>query len=140
MKTKRIINKARFYLAIAAVLAAVGGSFYLLNGSNSTYAAGTPSSTTPCVGNGAPSQWKHVVVLMFENKTYTSVIGAKDASSNLVAPYISNLVSHCGTAYSGTSGATPKNNWHDANYKVDGTSDGSYISKPNYATLTSGVS
>jgi hypothetical protein len=81
------------------------------------------SSTTPCVGNAAPAQWKHIVVLMFENKTYSSVIG----SSN--APYITSLASKCGSYTA----------WKDANYKVTGSSDGSYNSKPNYATLTSGV-
>ena len=30
--------------------------------------------------------------------------------------------------------------WNDANFKVDGSADGSYDSKPSYATLTNGVS
>jgi fibronectin type 3 domain-containing protein len=141
MKAIKILGKIKIYLAVTVVLTATGVALYLSNNSNNkTFAAGTPSSSTPCAGNAAPAQWKHVVVLMFENKTYTQVINAKDASNNLVAPYITDLVNKCGTSYSGTAGATPKNNWHDSNYKVDGSTDGSYVSKPSYATLTSGVS
>jgi phospholipase C len=81
------------------------------------------SSTTPCNHSPAPAQWKHVVVLIFENKTYSNVIG------NVSAPWISQLATKCGT-YA---------NWYDANFKVTGASDGSYASKPNYATMTSGV-
>ncbi len=82
------------------------------------------SSDNPCVGNSAPSAgWKHIVVLMFENKTYNSVIGSASA------PYISSLANKCGSYTA----------WKDANLKVNGTVDGSYSSKPNYATLTSGV-
>lgn len=92
------------------------------------------NSGTPCVGSTAPAagQWKHVVVLMFENQTYSNVVGSASA------PYITSLVNKCGTAYSGTTGGTPKNNWHDANYKVNGTSDGAYNSKPSYGVLTNG--
>ncbi len=85
---------------------------------------GGVSSTTPCVGAAAPTQWKHVVVLMFENHTYDQVI------DNTSAPYITSLAHQCGSYAS----------WKDANYKVTGATDGNYISKPNYATLTNGVS
>jgi len=116
---------------------------------NKPYAATSAdaNSTHPCVGAPAPAQWKHIVVLMFENKGYSKVINGNLTSGNL-ARYITRMANEeCGTAYSGTSGATPKNNWHDANYKVDGTKDGddvydhdgSYASKPNYATLTNGL-
>jgi hypothetical protein len=59
---------------------------------------------------------------MFENKTYDQVIGP--------APYITSLANKCTTAL----------NWQDANTKVDGSPDGKYASKPNYATLTNGLS
>jgi Phosphoesterase family len=59
---------------------------------------------------------------MFENKSYNEVIGP--------APYITSLANKCATA----------TNWEDANTKVDGSADGKYKSKPNYATLTNGVS
>jgi chitodextrinase len=98
------------------------------------------SSTTPCVSAPPPPHWNHVILLMFENHTWDQVIGAKDSRGNLLAPYITDLASKCGGSYSGTTGATPTNNWHDANYKVDGSFDGDYNSKPSYAVLTNGQS
>lgn len=83
---------------------------------------GAVSATNPCIGAPAPTHWKHVVVLMFENKRYDQIIGP--------APYITELAKKCATA----------TDWMDADTKVDGSPDGSYNSKPNYATLTSGVS
>ncbi|HLO16583.1 MAG TPA: alkaline phosphatase family protein [Anaerolineales bacterium] len=79
-------------------------------------------ASKPCIGAPAPAQWHHIVVLMFENKTYDQVIGP--------APYITSLANKCATA----------SNWQDANTKVDGSPDGKYASKPNYATLTNGLS
>jgi phosphoesterase family protein len=76
----------------------------------------------PCIGGPAPTQWHHIVVLIFENKTYDQVIGP--------APYITGLANNCATSTS----------WKDANFKVDGSSNGKYTSKPNYATLTNGLS
>jgi phosphatidylinositol-3-phosphatase len=75
----------------------------------------------PCVGAPAPAQWHHIVILMFENKTYDQVIGP--------APYITNLANQCATSP----------DWKDADTKVDGSSDGHYNSKPSYATLTNGL-
>ena len=79
------------------------------------------NAANPCLGAPAPSQWKHVVVLMFENRSYKEVIGR--------APYITSLADKCATAP----------NWSDADYCVDGTLDGNYHSKPSYATLTNGL-
>src|ERR1044071_1931120 len=70
----------------------------------------------PCIGSPVPAQWHHIVVLIFENKRYDQVIGP--------APYITSLANKCATAA----------NWQDANTKVDGSPDGKYPSKPNYAT------
>jgi hypothetical protein len=103
-------------------------------GEGETVASSAANASTPCVGSAAPAEWKHVIVLMYENKSYDEVIG------NRAAPYISSLASACGTAYSGTPGADAKNNWHDSDYKVDGTLDARYNSKPSYATLASGLS
>ncbi|HSJ88331.1 MAG TPA: alkaline phosphatase family protein [Anaerolineales bacterium] len=80
------------------------------------------SADKPCIGAPAPAQWKHIVVLMFENKRYDQVIGP--------APYITTLAHKCATAL----------NWTDSNSKVDGSVDGNYKSKPSYATLTNGLS
>ncbi|MGE5375993.1 MAG: alkaline phosphatase family protein [Bacteroidota bacterium] len=83
---------------------------------------GAVSAAHPCIGAPAPAHWKHVVVLMFENKSADEILGK--------APYITALAKNCATAI----------NWMDADTKVDGTKDGQYDSKPNYTTLTSGVS
>ena len=95
-----------------------------INFTTASSGGGTINSTTPCGATPAPAQWKHVIVLMFENKQYSSVIGSSSA------PYISGLATKCGSYAS----------WKDADFKVNGSSDGTYVSKPNYATLTSGVS
>jgi hypothetical protein len=79
------------------------------------------NAANPCFGAAVPHQWHHVVVLMFENRTYDQVIGP--------APYITSLAQKCASAPA----------WNDANTRVDGTRDGSYPSKPNYATLTNGL-
>lgn len=92
------------------------------------------SAELPCVGSAAPREWKHVVVLVYENRSYDQVIGTNEA------PYITRLANLCGTAYSGSAGAEPTNNWHDADYRVDGTLEARYNSKPSYATYTSGLS
>jgi len=79
-------------------------------------------AANPCIGTPAPAEWRHIVVLIFENKNYNEVIGP--------APYITSLANKCATS----------TNWNDANSKVDGTPDGNYNSKPSYATLTNGLS
>ena len=80
------------------------------------------NAANPCIGGAAPAQWHHIVVLIFENKSYNEIIGK--------APYITSLANKCATV----------TNWKDANTRVDGSSDGSYHSKPSYATLTNGLS
>ena len=90
--------------------------------SASVNTSGAVSAANPCVGAPAPADWKHIVVVMFENKRSDQIIGT--------APYITALAEKCATAAG----------WMDADTKVDGSRDGDYNSKPNYATLTSGVS
>jgi hypothetical protein len=131
-------------LLLVALVFAFLGAYVLIStqaltpGGQATTAttAATPSATAPCPGNPPPAQWRHVVVLMFENESYDQVIGPSMTST---APFINGLVAKCGTAYSGIWDSAPKNNWHDADFKVDGSSDGDYNSKPSYATLTDGV-
>jgi hypothetical protein len=79
------------------------------------------NAANPCIGASVPIQWRHIVVLMFENRFYNEVIGP--------APYITSLASKCATAP----------DWKDADTRVDGSPDGRYVSKPNYATLTNGL-
>jgi hypothetical protein len=92
--------------------------------SSTSVPTATPVSnaSNPCPGLPVPGEWKHIVVLMFENRYYNEVIGP--------APYITSLADKCATA--------PR--WNDADYRVDGSLDGRYLSKPNYATLTNGLS
>ena len=90
--------------------------------STNATAAPTVTAKNPCIGASAPKQWQHVVVVIFENKTYDDVIGT--------ASYITKLAEQCSTV----------TNWKDADTRVDGSEDGDYKSKPSYATLTSGVS
>ena len=47
------------------------------------------NAANPCFGAAVPPQWKHIVVLMFENRTYNEVIGP--------APYITSLANKCAT-------------------------------------------
>src|SRR5512133_15808 len=75
------------------------------------------SAANPCIGSPAPPHWHHVVILMFENKNYDKVIGP--------AAYITGLANKCATS----------TDWMDADTKVDGSKDGQYNSKPNYANL-----
>jgi phospholipase C len=120
-------------LPIATGLAALGA----LAAACATTTGPSPSTASaeqPCVGSRAPREWKHVVVLFYENRSYDQVIGTADA------PFITSLAQRCGSAYSGQPGAEPTNNWHDADYRVDGTLERRYNSKPSYATYTSGVS
>lgn len=100
---------------------ASGGSFVLFGTKQNS---DDISSSKPCGATAPPAKWNHVVVLIFENKKYSEVITSKNS------PYIADLAKKCGT-YA---------NWKDADYKVNGQKDGSYSSKPNYATLTSGLS
>jgi phospholipase C len=92
-------------------------------GPSTPFYTATPAANAanPCFGAAVPARWHHIVVLMFENKTYDRVIGP--------APYITSLARKCATA--------PV--WNDADFRVDGAMDGQYSSKPNYATLTNGL-
>ncbi|HEX8350094.1 MAG TPA: alkaline phosphatase family protein [Hymenobacter sp.] len=81
------------------------------------------NATTPCIGAAPPAAWNHVVVLMFEN-TFNNEI------TSGAAPWIHGMQQKCG------SYAT----WKDADSTVTGAVETDYPSKPQYATLTSGVS
>lgn len=107
----------RLAVAITAALLLAGGLFASGMGD-----AASVSASTPCVGAQAPATWHHVVVVMFENTS-------QDSSGHVSgAPFVNGLVDKCGHSAK----------WNDANYKVDGTKDGSYNSKPSYAVLTNG--
>src|SRR6266404_892137 len=124
---KGLLHPRKYVIVLGAVLALTAAVVVGISVKTPAAEASVPadaSATTPCVASAAPAQWKHVVVLMFENHSYNGVIGSPDS------PYITNLAHSCATTTS----------WYDADYKSPGVQDGSYNSKPNYATLTSGVS
>ncbi len=73
------------------------------------------TATSPCGILSTPPDYKHVIWIMMENKTYSQVIG------NAAAPYISGLAKQCGSA----------SNWSDAG--------AAYDSLPNYIALATGI-
>jgi hypothetical protein len=72
----------------------------------------TPTVATPCGVAAAPPIYRHVVWIVFENKTYAQIIGS------VAAPYLNRLASQCGVAESFYAEAHP--------------------SLPNYIAMTSG--
>jgi phospholipase C len=124
-------NRYRKPAAMLLICAfAIAGTFTVVQSSavspvplQTTATTSTVSASTPCISAPAPKAWKHVVVLIFENKSYSNVIGSA------ASPYITSLAQKCGTY----------TNWKDTDYSATGTKIGSYPSKPNYATLTNGV-
>src|SRR5207253_163666 len=78
--------------------------------SNST---SRPPAGAPCgIASAAPSRWDHVVWIVFENKTYSEIIGSANA------PYINSIAKRCGSASNFFAEAHP--------------------SLPNYVAMTSG--
>jgi hypothetical protein len=76
-------------------------------------ANGAPATGGPCgTTAGAPATWDHVVWIVFENKTYSQIIGSADA------PYINSIAKQCGSA---------------SNFFAE-----THPSLPNYIAMTSG--
>ncbi len=73
-----------------------------------------PVSTSPCGRKafGSIAGYNHVVVIVMENKFYSSVIG------DPTAPFLTNLAAECGTATNYSQASSP--------------------SRPNYIAMTSG--
>jgi hypothetical protein len=67
---------------------------------------------SPCRGNRAPANWRHVVWIIMENHSYDQIIGSN------AAPYMNRLAEKCGLA----------TNFHAI----------SHPSLPNYIAMTSG--
>jgi phosphatidylinositol-3-phosphatase len=75
--------------------------------------AGSAPAGGPCgTGGRAPGRWDHVVWIVFENKTYSQIVGSADA------PYINSIAKECGSA---------------ANFHAE-----AHPSLPNYIAMTSG--
>jgi hypothetical protein len=75
-------------------------------------AGGGPSGRAPCIGAKPPATWRHVIWIVFENKTYGQILGSPQA------PYVSQLAARCGIATNFYAVAHP--------------------SLPNYIAMTSG--
>ena len=81
-----------------------------------------PNSTTPCgVVSTAPAKYDHVIWIVFENKTYSSVIGSASA------PYLTSLAAKCGNAkgmVAETHPSLPNYIWMTAGSSKGVTDDG----------------
>jgi acid phosphatase len=115
IKSDRTLSRRRrFALASLASLALLGAASAGASTSWTLTAAtpSTPSASTPCHTGITPVTINHVVVVMEENESESSVIGSSSA------PYLNSVASTCGLAA----------NYHNA----------SHPSLPNYVDLTSG--
>ena len=92
--------------AIATVAALVVGV---------SISATSAASASPCGSSSAVPQYKHIVVIAFENHSYGSILGSAAPAS-----YFKTLASECGTATSFTSASFPH-------------------SLPNYLAVTGGT-
>jgi phospholipase C len=100
----------------AAALAVAG---IILVGATAT--AGAASAPAPCGTRSgvAPRTYKHVIVIMEENKSLADVIGGPGTAARRAAPYLNHLAAVCGLA----------TNYHSATHP----------SHPNYMAVTGGV-
>jgi len=57
-----------------------------------TPSSSSPTSAGPCVGASAPATYAHIVWIVFENKSGSSILG------NSEAPYLNSLAAQCGSA------------------------------------------
>jgi hypothetical protein len=117
------VRPSRFLGAALVIIAGLLSGCGQLGGSGTTpppSASGTPT-VTPAVGpcgttSTQPSRYQHVMWIIMENKSYSSVIGSSSA------PYESQLAHQCASDM----------NWSDAG--------GQYNSLPNYIAMTTGQS
>ncbi len=100
----------------AAALALAG---IMLLGATAT--AGAAATPAPCGTRSgvAPKTYRHVIVIMEENKSLPDVIGGPGSAARRAAPYLNHLATICGLA----------TNYHSATHP----------SHPNYMAITGGV-
>jgi phosphatidylinositol-3-phosphatase len=105
-----------FRIAAAMILAAVA-----IAGMPGTAASTPAAATGPCgTRNGpAPATYRHVIVIMDENRSLSDVIAGAGSAARRAAPYVNTLAAECGLATTYRSATHP--------------------SHPNYMALTGGV-
>jgi phospholipase C len=103
----RILCAAAALLAAAAVVGLAPTSAAL-----AAAPCGTRSGT-------APAMYRHVIVIMEENRSYADVLGGPGSAARRAAPYLNQLAGQCGVA---------------TNYR-----GATHPSHPNYMAVTGGV-
>lgn len=101
-------------IGAAIVLAAIATA--VLPGTAASTAAKGPCGTRT---GPAPATYRHVIVIMDENRSLTDVIGGAGSAARRAAPYLNALAAKCGLA---------------ANYR-----SATHPSHPNYMAITGGV-
>ncbi len=104
------------WLRLAAALACVAAVAAVGAARPAPAAAAAPCGTR---AGTAPATYRHVIVIMDENRSYSDVIGGPGSAARRAAPYLNQLASQCGVATS-YRGAT-------------------HPSHPNYMAVTGGV-
>ncbi len=104
----RVPNRAAACLAIAACAAATG-----------TPAAAAAAGPCGIISGPPPHTYRHVVVIMDENKSFSDIIGPRGSTARRQAPYLNALASGCGLA---------------TNYRGI-----THPSHPNYMAATGGI-
>src|SRR6185437_10367015 len=91
--------------AAALVLAGIA-----LLGATATAGAVTAPTLCGTRAGAAPAKYKHVIVIMDENKSLPDVIGGAGSAARQAAPYLNSLATSCGLAtnyHSATHPAIP---------------------------------
>jgi phospholipase C len=91
----------------------------MLLGATATAAAATAPTLCGTRSGVAPKTYKHVIVIVDENKSLSDVIGGAGSAARRAAPYLNHLATVCGLA----------TNYHSATHP----------SHPNYMAITGGV-
>ena len=106
----RVARLSASWLLRAGVIATIAT---LVVGVSNSATSAAPAS--PCGSSSAVPQYKHIVVIAFENHSYASILGSAAPAS-----YFKTLASECGSATNFTSASFPH-------------------SLPNYLAVTSGT-
>jgi phosphatidylinositol-3-phosphatase len=96
-------------MLVVSLVVAIASSAPLTSTARSAAAVGT----SPCGTQSTIPAYKHVIVIVDENKSYSSIVGSANA------PYLNQVIGECGVA----------RNFHNVTHQ----------SLPNYLALTSGL-